>query len=184
MTNSRLGAQIVEPYAEALMSVARANNLTEVLGENLRSLSTLWEESPELNSFLSNPTVKSEDKKAVLEQILGNEANSYLRNFMMLLVDRRRIMFLDGIAQRYLELLRKLNNVILAEVTSATAMDEAQLAAIRDKIKSLTKATGLELKTNVDPSLIGGVIIKVGSQVYDTSLQGQLRRIAINLGKA
>lgn len=183
MNKSQVSAQVVEPYAEALMSLAKANNLTEVLGEDLRSLSNLWENSPELSRFLSNPLVKAEDKKAILQQI-GNEMNPYLRNFLMLLVDRGRIMFLDGIAQKYLELLRKLNNVVLAVVTSATPMNEDQLQAVKNKIKSLTRASEVELKTTVDPSLIGGIIIRVGSQVYDTSLQGQLRRIGLNLSKA
>lgn len=184
MKNTKVSAQVVEPYAEALMSLAQANNLTEVFGEELRSLNSLWENSAELGKVMASPMVKPEDKKALLRQIVGNEVNPYLLNFLMLLVDRRRIVFLDSIAERYLELLRKLKNVVLAEVTSAMALNEAQREAVKEKIKSLSGATEVELKTTEDPSLIGGVIIKVGSQVYDTSLRGQLRRIGLNLTKA
>lgn len=183
MKGKRLGAQVVEPYAEALMSIAQEHNLTREIGEDLRSLLHLWQESPELESFFTNPLIKEEQKKAVLGQILGEQTNHYLQNFLMLLVDRRRIMFLDIIAEKYLELLRQINNEVLAIVTSATELSEAQIQAVKDKVKSITQAAGIELSTQVDPSLIGGVIIKVGSQVYDTSLKGQLRRIGLNLSQ-
>lgn len=183
MKNSKMSGQIVEPYAEALMSVAQEHNLTEELGTDLRSLLELWQNSPELASFLGNPIVKAEDKKAVLATILGDESNSYLKNFLMLLVNRRRIMYIDAIAEKYLELLRKLNNVVLAMVTSVAELNEEQKEAIADKVKNLSGASGVEIKTNLDPSLIGGVIIKVGSQVYDTSIRGQLQRISLNLSK-
>jgi F-type H+-transporting ATPase subunit delta len=130
---------------------------------------------------LENPLLKAEDKKAVLSRILGRDINPLFHNFLMLLVDRRRIIFLEEIAQKYLEILRKLNNTVLAFVTSATKMSEGQKHAVADKVHQLTGAQSVELKTSVDPDLIGGVIIKVGSQVFDASLRGQLRRIRLNL---
>lgn len=99
----------------------------------------------------------------------------------MLLVDKRRIMFLETIGQQYLELLRKLNQVVLAEVTSAKELEDEQKQRIVEKVKGMTDANDVELKTSIDPSLIGGVIIKVGSKVIDASLRGQLRRISVSL---
>jgi F-type H+-transporting ATPase subunit delta len=100
----------------------------------------------------------------------------------MLLVDRRRIIFLEGIGQQYLSLLRKLNQTVLADVTSAVALSEAQQQAVREKVQGMTGARSVELQTQIDRDLIGGVIIKVGSQIIDASLRGQLRRIGISLG--
>jgi F-type H+-transporting ATPase subunit delta len=180
--SGRISSKIIDPYAEALMSLGKEKNLTVEFSQDLSTLGSLWENSPLLSSFLENPLIKAEGKKAVLQNILG-DTNVYLKNFIMLLVDRGRIMFLDKIAEKYLELFRKLNNVVLAEVTSATSISEAQLQAVKDKITRLTGAAGVEVKTSVDPDLIGGVIIKVGSQVYDTSIRGQLRRLALSLSK-
>lgn len=101
----------------------------------------------------------------------------------MLLVDKRRIIFLEPIVQQYLDLLRKLNEIVLAEVTSAKELDEEQKGRIIEKVKTLADARDVELKTSVDPNLIGGVIIKVGSKVIDASLRGQLRRIGVSLKK-
>lgn len=109
------------------------------------------------------------------------ETNAYLTNFLLLLVDRRRIVFINGIAEKYLELLRKLNNTALAVVTSAVELTESQRDAIADKVKQFSGASSVELKTKVDRDLIGGVIIQVGSKILDTSLRGQLRRISLSL---
>lgn len=184
MKNSFLITEVVEPYAQALMSVAESNNFTEAFGEELRSLLELLNNSSELATFLANPILDSSDKKAVLRQIFREESNSYLINFFMLLVDRGRIIFLEEICQQYLELLRKQNGTALAIVTSATELSDAQRQAASEKVKQMTNAQSVELQTVIDPDLIGGVIIKVGSQVLDASLRGQLRRIGVRLNSA
>ena len=182
MKGSLYSSEIAEPYAQALMAIAQQQNLAEVFGDNLRSLLTLLDESPELHQILENPVVKDGDKKAILRSVLGNEANAYLVNFMMLLVDKRRIMFLSAVCEQYLALLRELTNTVLAEVTTALKLTDAQREQVRDKVKQLTGANAVELKTQVDRDVLGGVIIKVGSQVFDSSLRGQLRRVGLNLG--
>ncbi|WP_019507393.1 ATP synthase F1 subunit delta [Pleurocapsa sp. PCC 7319] len=183
MSGTLVSSEIGEPYAQALMSLAQQNNLTEQFGETFRSLSSLLSESAEFKDFVLNPVIKGEDKKAVLKQVMGNDANPYLVNFMMLLVDKRRIVFLESIVEQYLNLLRKLNQTVLAEVTSATELNEEQRNNLVEKVKAFTDARDVELKTSIDPDLIGGVIIKVGSKVIDASLRGQLRRISISLNQ-
>lgn len=174
--------QVAEPYAQALMSLAEANKLTEIFGEEVKSLLSLLGSSPELLAFLENPVVKAADKKGVLQKILGQETNNFFKNFLLLLVDRRRIFFLKAICEQYLALLRELNNTVLAEVISAKELNEQQKEAVAEKVKALTSARTVELKTSINPELIGGVIIKVGSQVFDASLRGQLRRLSFSLG--
>ncbi len=173
--------KVVEPYAQALMSVARAHNLTEQFGEDARALITLLRESEQFRNFLANPFIQPEDKKAVLGRVVGEGVSSYMRNFLMLLVDRRRIVLLEGVCQQYLALLRQLNQTVLGEVTSAVELTEAQQQAVREKVISMTNARQVELDTKIDRDLIGGVIIKVGSQVIDASIRGQLRRLSLRL---
>jgi F-type H+-transporting ATPase subunit delta len=181
MQNSAIAAEVVEPYAEALMSLAQEKNITEEFGENIRSLLSVLNESKEFKAFLGSPLVKPEEKKAVLRQVVGEQINHLLLNFLLLLVDRRRIIFIEGICRKYLELLRKLNNIVLAEVTSAVRLYEGEAERLVEKIKQLTGANAVEIETKIDPDIIGGVIIKVGSEVYDASLRGQLRRISLSL---
>ncbi|WP_315788959.1 ATP synthase F1 subunit delta [Fischerella sp. JS2] len=181
--NAGLG-EIALPYAEALMSVAQSRNLTEEFGEDIRALLNLLSSSEELQKFLNNPFIQVEDRKAVLNQILGEGANTYFRNFLMLLVDRRRIMLLEDVCRQYLALLRQIKQTVLAEVVSAVPLSEAQASAVKQKVIAMTNAREVELETRIDPDIIGGVIIKVGSQVIDASLRGQLRRLSLRLTSA
>ncbi len=181
MSGTLISSEIAEPYAQALMSLAQQNDLADQFGDTFRALESLFAESEEFRDFIANPVVDPEAKKSVLKRVMGDDANSYLVNFMMLLVDKRRIMFLETIGQQYLELLRKFNQVVLAEVTSAKELEDEQKQRIVEKVKGMTDANDVELKTIIDPSLIGGVIIKVGSRVIDASLRGQLRRISVSL---
>lgn len=176
--------EIAQPYAQALMSVAQANNLIEEFGQDIRSLLSLLSASEQLRNFLNIPFIEPEDKKAVLKRILGEGANIYLRNFLMLLVDKRRIFLLEEICQQYLALWRQIKQIVLAEVISAVPLSEAQQQAVKEKVIAMTNAREVELDTKIDRDIIGGVIIKVGSQVIDASLRGQLRRLSLRLTSA
>lgn len=174
-------AEIAQPYAQALMSIAQSKNQTEQFGEDARVLVNLLKDSAPLQNLIDNPFIQPDRKKAVISQILGDSANPYLRNFLLLLVDKRRIFFLEAILQQYLALLRQLNQTVLAEVISAVPLTEAQQQAVIDKVLAITNARQVELETKIDSDLIGGLIIKVGSQVIDASLRGQLRRLSLRL---
>jgi F-type H+-transporting ATPase subunit delta len=176
-----LKESIVEPYANALMSIAQEHALTERFGEDAANLISLLESSEELRQFLANPLIEASSKKAVLSQIIGEQLHPYVKNFVMLLVDRRRISFLAAVCQQYRALLRALNQTVLAEVSSVRELTEAQQQTIREKVIAMTNARHVELATKLDPDLIGGVVIKVGSQIIDASLRGQLRRISLRL---
>ena len=178
---SKVSTEVLQPYASALMSMAKSNNLSEQFGEDIRSLLNLLENSEELRLFLGSPLVKPQDKKAVIDRIAGSEMNPLMRNFLRLLVDKGRILFLEGIGKKYLTELRELNQTVLAEVTSAVPLSDAQQQTVREKVQAMTSARQVEIETKIDADLIGGVIIKVGSQVIDASLRGQLRRLGIRL---
>ncbi|WP_373526511.1 ATP synthase F1 subunit delta [Nostoc sp.] len=181
MTSQVATVEVAQPYAQALLSIAQSKNLTEHFGEEARTFLSLLRADKQLQNFFGNPFIQSESKKALINQVLGEGANPYLRNFLLILVDKRRIAFLEPILQQYLALLRQLNQTVLAEVTSAVPLTEAQQQAIIQKVIAITNARQVELETKVDNELIGGVIIKVGSQVIDASLRGQLRRLSLRL---
>lgn len=174
-------SQVVSPYAEALMSTAKSNDLTDRMSEDLSFLLDALDASDELSSFLANPLLQDDVKKAVLRQLSAEQVHPFTLNFLMLLVDRKRILLLKDICKRYQELLRELNQTVLAEVVSAVPISDEQKDAIRQKVVDITGARAVDLETSLDPDLIGGVVIKVGSQVFDASLRGQLRRIGLSL---
>jgi F-type H+-transporting ATPase subunit delta len=178
---SKVNTQVLQPYASALMSLAKSNDLSEQFGNDIRSLLSLLESSEDLRQFLGNPLIKPDAKKAVIKQIAGEEMNPLMRSFLSLLIDKGRILFLEGIGKQYLNQLRALNQTVLAEVTSAVPLSDAQQQTVREKVQAMTSAREVEIETKIDTDLIGGVVIKVGSQVIDASLRGQLRRLGIRL---
>lgn len=176
--------EILERYAQALLSVAQDNNIVEPVGNDVNSVLVALKESEDLRGFLASPVFKASDKKAVLNRILGDSVHPYTKNFMLLLVDRRRIILLEGICKEFQALLRKLNQTVLAEVTTVNELTDEQRRSLQEKVVAITGARNVELETKIDPDLIGGVIIKIGSQVIDASLRGQLRRISLRLSNA
>lgn len=174
--------EIAEPYAQALMSVAQSHNLTEQIGEDTRSLLEVMKQSEDLRFVVSSPLITADRKKAVLRQMIEGQVQPYTLNFLMLLADRGRIMLLVQVCEQYQALLRQMNQAVLAEVTAAVELNDEQKEAIRQKVMATTQARQVELNVRIDPELLGGVVIKVGSQVFDASLRGQLRRIGVKLG--
>jgi F-type H+-transporting ATPase subunit delta len=181
MLNRKMALRVVDPYAEALVSLASGQGLLDTFTADVRFIAAVWQATPELGQFLANPLVKTEAKKNLLQQVFADQIHPLLLNALQLLTDRRRIMFLGALCQRFLELQRKLQNIVLAEVTAAVPLTEAQQQSIRERVKDFTQASSVELQISQDPTVLGGVILKIGSQVIDLSLRGQLRRLALQL---
>ena len=181
MKDSVVVESIVSPYAQALLSVAQSNDLTDRFGQDASLLAELLSVSDDLSQLFDNPIVDPEIKKGVLRQLAAEQIHPLMLNFSLLLIDRGRVQFLGRICEQYKELLRQLNKTVLAQVTSAIPLSDRQQDEIRQKVLAMTGARQVELSTSLDPELIGGVVITVGSQVIDASLKGQLRRISMLL---
>ncbi len=133
-------AEVVEPYAQALMSVAKSHNLVERIGEDATAIRDTLKESQDLRLCLDSPIIQADKKKAVLRQVFGEAVHPFTLNFLMLLVDRRRIGFLDAICAQYQALQLEVNQAVLAEVTSAVELNDAQRDAVRQRVMAMTGA--------------------------------------------
>jgi len=174
---------ITTPYAEAFLQVATANNEVEEIIDQSKSLLKIWNDSKEFKEAMSSPVLEIESKKLVLEKLFAGKVTASFLNLLKLLADRQRIGFLDSVLERLLELYREQRNIALAWVTSATELNDDQKSELLKKIQSVSGTENLELNLKVDPDLIGGFIVKVGSKVIDASLVGQVRRLGLSLAK-
>lgn len=174
---------ITSPWAEAFLQVTDSRGETEQVIEQVRSLLSLWEGSPELRHAMSSPVLEIEGKKAALEQLFGSELAPSLLNLLRLLADRQRISLLDEVLNRVLELYRDQNDIALATVTSAVPLSEEQQSQIGEKARVVAGTRKVEIQQKVDPSLIGGFVLSVGSKVIDASLAGQVRRLGLELAR-
>lgn len=173
-----LTVKIALPYAEALLESAQEKQAVEQTNKDLNFIAGLLSKSSELQTFLDNPLITTITKKSVLKDLLVNQVNNFVVNFLLILVDRRRITLLSIIIEKYLELSYKVDSITIAEVRAAIALTEIQQVDLIQKLKNLTNSKEVKLVMKIDPELIGGLIIKVGSKVIDTSLAGKLKQMS------
>jgi F-type H+-transporting ATPase subunit delta len=174
--------KIVEPYAEALLELANSNESLKETTNDMNIVSQFLVNSTDLKKFLGNPLITREAKKNVIKDILGEQINPKTLTFLMLLVDRGRISLLDTLAQRFLELSYKTEKIEIAKITSSIQLSADQQKNIAEKLKTITGAKQIKLALKVDPALIGGFTVEIGSKLIDTSIRGQLKQISNLLG--
>nr|YP_010502480.1 ATP synthase subunit delta [Grateloupia turuturu]UXC96893.1 ATP synthase subunit delta [Grateloupia turuturu] len=179
--SSQSVSKVALPYAEALLESVQEANLVEQTNQDLSLISTILLESIDLKVFLNNPLIASIAKKSVLNELLGNQVNDYVLKFLLVLIDRRRISLLNVIIEKYLELAYNLESTIIAEISTAIMLTELQQQALIEKLKNITQSKNVKLVVQVNPSLIAGFIVQIGSKVIDTSLSGKLKQMAFYL---
>ena len=176
-----MGGSVARRYARALFGIGVDAGKFEALGTELGDLAALWNESDELRQALENPVFRPEQKRAVLESILPRIAPTpEVQRFVLLLLDRRRIMLLPAIARAYRDLTDAELGQVRAEVTSAQELAPATLDRVR---RSLEQRTGKKVIVNakVDPELIGGLVARVGDLLLDGSVRTQLEDLRTRL---
>lgn len=164
-------------YAQAFFELAAEKGEVESLGKALAGTSELFAQSAELRSVLSNPAVQLEERRKVVA-VIAEKAKwpRLFRNFVMLLLDKDRLRYIGEIAQAYEEKVDEHEGRVRARVTSAVALNSRQTDAIKAQLGTITGKEVL-LSTEVDEELIGGVIARVGSKIYDGSVRTHLQRM-------
>ena len=175
-------SKVAEPYAEALLDLAKSTDSLKETTNDMNIVSQFLANSSDLKKFLGNPLITKEAKKNVVKDILGEQISASTLKFLLLLVDRNRIEVLDSIAKKYLELSYKQESIEIAKITSSIQLSAGQQKEIAEKLKVITGAKQIKLALKVDPQLIGGFTIEIGSKMIDTSIRGQLKQISYLLG--
>jgi F-type H+-transporting ATPase subunit delta len=161
-------------YAKALFSLGKEKNQLESYNEALSAIAVLYNESPEIGDSLTNPLYPLDARQKIMKKIAEVvKADAILTAFLNLLVEKQRAGVLPDIAQEMQVMVDKDQNISHGTVVSAIELD----SALQEKIQAtLEKITGnkVMLETQVDPSIIGGIIAKVGDLVFDGSIKTQL----------
>lgn len=167
-------AQLIDGYAAALLEVARAEGRPDVLSAEVAAVAHQFGTSDELRTTLSDPQVPFERKQGVVSDLLGKRASAVTIALVNMLIGSGRIGDFETIAERMMALAAEAEDEVVAEITSAVDLDDATVARITDK---LAEATGRRLRPQlvVDPTLLGGVVAKVGDTVFDGSVRSRLQ---------
>jgi F-type H+-transporting ATPase subunit delta len=175
-------SKVAEPYAEALLDLAKSNDSLKETTNDMNIVSQFLANSSDLKKFLGNHLINRDAKKNVVKDILGEQISGNTLKFLLLLVTRNRIEVLESIAQKFLELSYKQESIEIAKITSSIQLSAEQQKQIAEKLKVITGAKQIKLALKIDPKLIGGFTIEIGSKMIDTSILGQLKQISNLLG--
>jgi len=172
---------LAERYAGALVDVALENQQADQIKQELAAFATLIRESPDLNAFLSNPSIARAAKHSAIEQIVSRMgASRTLRNYLFVIVDQRRAGLLVEIEQAFSRLLDARQGITQATVTSATELTPQERAELSAALGKLTGAK-VQAQYATDAALIGGAVVRIGSTIYDGSVRTQLERMRVRM---
>jgi F-type H+-transporting ATPase subunit delta len=171
-------ASVASTYARAFADVVFDLRLDAGRAvEGLREIARLLDESVDLRKVWENPAVPAEQKRRLLDAIVQREGiDKPMRNLVAVLIDHRRVQFLPRIVEQLEKELDARLGFAEAQIFSVRELDEAEKRSLEAQIE---KTTGKKVRARyaLDPSLLGGAVVRVGSTIYDGSVKGQLERI-------
>jgi F-type H+-transporting ATPase subunit delta len=162
-------------YARALFEAAQEKGRLEAVREQLEQVVTAAAEVPELRELLRNPQLDPRARAAALEEVLAG-GDQLLRNFLLVLVDKGRIGELEVIAEEFERLVAEQEGVLSAELTTAVELSDDDERRLLQQIETAS-GRKVEATRHVDPGLIGGIVLQVGSHRLDASVRGRLDRL-------
>lgn len=163
----------IRGYAQALLAIAETEGVLERAQNELYAFAKSVERQPKLREALTDVALPDERKRAVIEELLGSRAHPLTTTLVAFLVDAGQARHIEAIAEELAKEAARRSHRTLAEVRTAVPLSDAKQKLLAD---ALTKATGhpVELKVVVDPAVIGGVVARVGDQVFDGSVASRL----------
>ena len=172
---------IAQHYADALAEVAISQNAAEQVRRELHDFLALLRESTQLGVLLGSPAVSRANKHGVAQALVERMgASRILRNFLFVVIDQRRVGLLPEIQQAFEARLDELEGVARADVVSARELNERERKQLRTVLERLS-GRRVEANYELDPALIAGAVVRVGSTIYDGSVRTQLERLRIKL---
>ena len=167
---------VAERYALALFQISKKNDSQNSVGGFLKELAKAIEEHIDIKKLFYSPMISNSDKLAVLKTSVGGDLPQDLQGFFQVLSRNNRLGALPGIARAFTELLNQESGSLNGSVVSAVELSESEKKSLKETIeKELNKSVSLEF--NVDPNVIGGVEAKVGSYVFEDSVQSHMQQL-------
>ena len=166
-----------ERYSLALFELSEENNLLSQIEDQCSSILNLIDQSEDFSNLIKDPTTSQEDLLKVINTISeNNKFESLFKNFLSFLIQKRRFFFIERILKSFIEICSRKRGELKAELKSAKQLSNEEIAKITEE---LTKNFSSKIKLNYkhDKSLIGGLVVQVGSTMVDTSIKNKLQQI-------
>jgi F-type H+-transporting ATPase subunit delta len=172
-------------YGNALFELARDTKAVDAVKVDLERFDALIADNPDLNRMVRSPVFGADEQLRALAAILDKAGIKGLAaNFLRVITTNRRLFAVRDMVRAYRVLAARQKGEVTAEVTVAEPLSDKNIGALKDALKSVTGGKDIDLDMNVDPAIIGGLIVKVGSRMVDSSLRTKLNAIKIAMKEA
>lgn len=168
-------AHIADIYARSLLELAEQSRSVEAVANDLETVSMLLEQNPDFEAFLASPYFAEQTKRDLVRKVFTGKLQALTLNFLSVMIDHDRGMFLPAIIGRYRQLYRVYQGYRTVEVTVAQPMSDEQAEKLSRELAQALQAK-VDLDVHVDPSIIGGVVIRYDDKMVDNSVKGRLAR--------
>lgn len=170
---------VARRYAKALFEYANENKALDKVEADIESIGAITQDVPQLLNTLKNPVISRDNISTIFSEVTKKlDLNKISTNFFLLLGENRRLAILEEIVVEFKNLVAESRDELTVEVTSASALNDNQKKEIATKLKDMTGKT-VDFDEVVDEEIIGGLIIKMGSQMLDNSINGKLERLRV-----
>lgn len=172
--------RVANRYAKSLIDLTKEQNSLDVIFNDMKSFQQTLHSSVALQNMLKSPVVNNDDKLSVLKKVFAGSLHATTMNFFAIIVRKNRAFVLDSISDAFISQYNTYNNIISATVKTAQPIDAEVTAEVT---RFIEKQSGkkVALTTTIDPSLIGGLIIQIGDNLYDASIAGKINKVKQNL---
>jgi F-type H+-transporting ATPase subunit delta len=174
--------RIAKPYAQALYSAATEEDILDRIVEDVNQVLQLTQDSEDFDQFLTNPILSPQFKSEMFQQLLSEAVQPLTLNFLLLLALKQRERSLVAILQMFLEIVDLQAGRLVAQVTSAVPLTDAQKTTLSQQLNNYSEAE-VRLELNEDAMIQGGVIVRLGDTVFDGSIASQLQRMRTLLAR-
>src|SRR5579875_431866 len=172
-------------YANALFELAREDKAVDAVKSDLDRFDELLASSPDLNRLVRSPVFSTEQQLKALSAVLEKAGISGLAaNFLRVVTANRRLFAVRDMIRAFRALVARHKGEVVAQVTVAEPLNDKHVDALRNVLKSATGGKQVNLDVKVDPAIIGGLVVKVGSRMVDSSLRSKLNAIKLAMKEA
>lgn len=176
------GVRVSSRYAKSLLMLAIEQNMLEEVYRDMKMIAKVCQENRDFVVFLRSPIVKADKKVKVIEKVFDGQLGKIVSGFIKIITNHRRENALGEIAFSFVTQYKEFNKITSAELVSVVKLDEAQRKIILDKIRK-TFTDNIDIKETIDPSLIGGMIVRVGDKQFDASVSRKLKEMRKDFSK-
>ena len=174
--------RIAKPYAQALYDAATEQDILDNIVADVNQVLQLTQESEDFDQFLTNPILSPQFKSEIFQQLLSETVHPLTLNFLLLLALKQRERSLVSILQMFLEIVDLQAGRVVAQVTSAVPLTDAQKASLTQHLNDYSGAE-VRLELSEDAEIQGGIVVRLGDTVFDGSITSQLQRMRALLAR-